>query len=718
MDELRHSKTSAKTQTELFNLIIDKNGYVIAFNPSVKKIIPEITPHKVLFEFFDEETVINLQRIFLDARKYETTGRDYVELKKGNEKLVYEFLFSPLKSENNIYFFVDIIPTEFTEIKQKVEKFYIATSKIEKICSDKKILSVINKIKITFPFTFIEKAKIQKEINELDEFFWIKDISGKFILVNDLYASSLGFSSAQLENKKEEDYLPKFLVSLYNTINNFIINSLNSVIIEGIETPVSSDYGKGVNIIQFPICDLENKVVAIIGFSQKEKDKVSEKEVISPLSILNIPYLFTNSNHIIESYNEQLISLLNIKVDIKNKTLMQILPENFVKPIHDYLYDNAKNEILSFDYSQPDEENINLEIIVQKIFVKNSFYGTLILFLKKNKESISLQSKSFFDILIHSYTEPVFVYDLENLKFIEVNDAALKLYGYRRNDFLNMDLTDLFAPEDIQGLIQSTDTKSTFTLAGPWRHKKSDGTSIFVSINRIAIEYKNKKAHLCIIRDITKELEGNKKLQLYQNLYENTSDLLILTDKDGFIIDINDNVPKKIGLSKKDLGARPLISLVSDEDRAKVNKNIFHSGLMKPITLEVNLKMQNGDFQKSSLIASPIKNYQGEIETYSIILKIIEEKSNNIQLQINKEEVTQIDSTFLSSLFHELLTPLNVIIGFTQDLSESISTPYIEQKEAMDIIKENQKVLMQIMDNAIEYSTLLQKSVKIKPEQI
>lgn len=720
MEELRHSKTSSKVHKELLNMIIDKNGKIIALNPAIRKIIPDAVPQKNLFDLFDEETVISLQRIFLDARKYEITGRDFVEIKTGDTKITYEFVFSPLKSESNIYFYVDILEQEQTDYKQNVDKFFIATSEIEKICSDKKIHSIINRIKLTFPFTFIEKAKIQKEINEIDEFFWLKDPAGKFILINEKYASSLGFTSSQLENKREEDYLPKYLVPLYHNINNYILNSSNAVIIEG-STPVTSSSNRNISIIQFPICDLENKVVAIIGFSQETERKVKPSEsFIGDLLIKNLPVpaLFLNPDNVIASFSDSFLSFFEVKSDILNKTLLQIFPKDFTEQIHNYILSPQKNA-LKFQYKFSDDEKHSSEITAQKIFSEGILSGTIILFIKRELNEISpTQQPNVIDSLMQNISEAMYIYDLENLKFLEVNDAALKLYGYKRNEFLNMDLTDLFAPEDIQTLIQSSESKTSISLSGPWRHKRSDGSSILININRIPIDYKNKKAHLNIVRDVTKEYEEKKRIQLFQSVYENTSDLIITTDRDGFIIDINDNVPKKIGYSKKELESRPLISLVSDEDRAKVNKSIFHSGILKPITLEVNLKRQSGDFSKSNFIAVPIKNYQGEIESYSILIKIIEEPAREQEIKQLGEPAAGIDSAFLSSMFHEILTPLNVIIGFTQELWESIGSPSNEQKEAIDIIKDNQKILMQIMDNAIEYSGLLQKAVKLKPEQI
>lgn len=725
MDDLQNIKTGVTKSLDLPCIIIDKSGRIIALNNEVKKIVNGALPQLNFFDLFDEQNLLTLQRIFIDARKYEIAVKDVIGLKSGNELKNYEIIFSPLKSENNIYFTVCFSGTPESKSEHETQKFIIATNEIEKIVSDKRILSVVNKVKLTYPFTFIEKAKLQKDINELDLFFWIKDPNGKFILVNDIYAKTLGFTANQLEGKNEQDYLPKYLVTLYKTVNQYIVDTSNSLVLDSSSSPITADLKKGIQIIQFPICDLDNKTVAIIGFSQESAKtiQIETKEDInkSVFKDIPIPILIIDKEYkIIFSSSEFLkIMLLPDRLDLSRTELSKYFEKGFITKVEEYLNDHSQKEPLDFTYTFEEKGNLALEVNIEKIFDEENIYdGAKIIFTPKNELQIVNESKAkLYDSLLNNMPEAMFIYDIDNLKFLEVNDSALKLYGYKRNDFLNMDLTDLYAPEDIQTLIQSSDSKTL--NSGPWRHKKSDGTSILVELTRTNVDYKGKKGHLNIIKNVSDLAEEKKKNQLLQSVYDHTSDLIIITDKDGFIQTANEQISRKLGYSRKDLEARPFISLVSDDDRAKVNKNIFHSGLLKTTSLELEFKKPSGTLFKSIVIATPIKNYNGEIESYSIILKPIEEKIENGDIKkLEDEGAEKVDAPFLSHMFHELLTPINVILGFAQELWESIESPSDEQKEAVDIIKENQKLLLQIMDNAVEYSALQQKVVKFKPELI
>jgi PAS domain S-box-containing protein len=719
--------TSIPVFTEIPGLIIDKTGKIIALNSEFKKLITTATPQANFFELFDEQKVQILQKVFSEARKNEAAVRDRITIEKDSFPVEYEVEISLLRSENNIYYLINFFIVKKNVPAAEIKKIWIITEDLENIIQEKKVLSVINKIKLTFPFTFIEKAKIQKEINELEDYFWIKDTTGKLLLVNDTYAESLGSKAAQIENKNEQDFLPKQLYNLHRTIDSYIIDSTNTIILQGVSAPVIPGLNKNISLIEFPLCDLDNRVVAIIGFTKKEEIPfVQINRDITPSALKHIPAAATilDKENKIFAYSLELLRLLKLNENqpFDGKPIELLFEKGFIAQLDNFIDTSEVNNEHVFNYTFTEKSQFNAEVKLNKIYADNGeYFGREIIIIPKIEADVQLEAKAkLYETLIEHTSEPMFIYEIENLKFLEVNDSALKLYGYKRNEFLNMDLTDLYAPEDIQTLIESGDGKfKSDNYSGPWRQKKSDGSYLLIELNRTSIDFKGKHAHLNVVRDVTEIAEKKKHQQITEAAYENTSDPIFNTDKDGFIIEINETVAKKLGYSKKDLEMRPFISLLSDEDRARVNKNVFHSGMIKPIALDVEFKKPSGVFQKAVVIATPIKDYNGDIDSYSIIIKLIEEiiPVNNVK-ETQVDSLNKIDPPFLSNVFHEILTPINVILGFTQEIGESIEHPNEEQVEAMDIIKENQKLLLQIMDNAVEYSTLEQKIIKFRPEEI
>src|SRR5688572_28967766 len=88
-----------------------------------------------------------------------------------------------------------------------------------------------------------------------------------------------------------------------------------------------------------------------------------------------------------------------------------------------------------------------------------------------------------FQVLFESNPQPMWVYDIETLRFLEVNAVAQEKYGYSRDEFLAMNIMDIRPPEDVPGLLESIKHRdSSWFHAGGWRHRNRSGTIINVDI--------------------------------------------------------------------------------------------------------------------------------------------------------------------------------------------------------------------------------------------
>src|SRR5512133_2538327 len=69
--------------------------------------------------------------------------------------------------------------------------------------------------------------------------------------------------------------------------------------------------------------------------------------------------------------------------------------------------------------------------------------------LKARELELLHESVEKYRYLFASNPQPMWIYDLETLAFIEVNDAAIHQYNYTRDEFLSMTLKDIRPNEDI-----------------------------------------------------------------------------------------------------------------------------------------------------------------------------------------------------------------------------------------------------------------------------
>jgi PAS domain S-box-containing protein len=98
------------------------------------------------------------------------------------------------------------------------------------------------------------------------------------------------------------------------------------------------------------------------------------------------------------------------------------------------------------------------------------------------------------------------VYDVKTLGFLEVNDAAVASYGYSRDEFLAMTITDIQPAEDVPALLDSVGSVlpgSNYRASGPWRHVRKDGSIISAEVSTHELEFDGRPARLVLAIDVT-----------------------------------------------------------------------------------------------------------------------------------------------------------------------------------------------------------------------
>ena len=108
-----------------------------------------------------------------------------------------------------------------------------------------------------------------------------------------------------------------------------------------------------------------------------------------------------------------------------------------------------------------------------------------------------------YQLLFEVNPHPMWVYDLETLAFLAVNDTAVRRYGYSREEFLGMTIKDIRPPEDVPALLENVAQVSEgLDEAGVWRHRTKDGTLIEVEIVSRTLTFVDRKAELVLAQDV------------------------------------------------------------------------------------------------------------------------------------------------------------------------------------------------------------------------
>jgi PAS domain S-box-containing protein len=134
------------------------------------------------------------------------------------------------------------------------------------------------------------------------------------------------------------------------------------------------------------------------------------------------------------------------------------------------------------------------------------------------------QSSQQLDLLVTEGTEryramfddnpmPMWIYDRETLAFFVVNEAAVRHYGFSREEFLKMTLLDIRPAEDIPALRENVALAPRFDEGRIWRHRKKDGTIIHVEIRAHAFELGKRPVRLVLANDVTERVRAEEALK-------------------------------------------------------------------------------------------------------------------------------------------------------------------------------------------------------------
>ncbi|MEJ5239095.1 MAG: PAS domain S-box protein [Limisphaera sp.] len=99
---------------------------------------------------------------------------------------------------------------------------------------------------------------------------------------------------------------------------------------------------------------------------------------------------------------------------------------------------------------------------------------------------------------------PMWVYDVQTCRFLEVNPAAVRHYGYSRDEFLQMSLFDIRPEEDWPGLAEDLrKPRPRFQFSGGWRHRLKNGEIHEVEIRSQLLRFQGRPAAWVEVRDLT-----------------------------------------------------------------------------------------------------------------------------------------------------------------------------------------------------------------------
>lgn len=198
---------------------------------------------------------------------------------------------------------------------------------------------------------------------------------------------------------------------------------------------------------------------------------------------------------------------------------------------------------------------------------------------RKQIEDALRESETQYRVFFEDNPHPMWVYDLDTLAFLAVNDAAIRHYGYTRSEFLGLTIKDIRPPEDVPHLIEDVcRARLGNSRRGIWRHRKKDGTLIEVEIAAHTLSLPGERAQLILALDVTERRRAEAELRETQEriagIIGSAMDAIITVDAEQRVVLFNAAAEQMFGCSAKEAFGKLLDRFIPERFRAAHREHI------------------------------------------------------------------------------------------------------------------------------------------------
>jgi two-component system cell cycle sensor histidine kinase/response regulator CckA len=125
----------------------------------------------------------------------------------------------------------------------------------------------------------------------------------------------------------------------------------------------------------------------------------------------------------------------------------------------------------------------------------------------------ALDADRRYRVLFDDNPRPMWVFDVDTLAFLAVNDAAIRYYGYSREEFLAMTIMDIRPPDDAPGASGGLQHGARRPEVALTQHQRKDGSIVDIEIVSHELELQGRRARLVLATDVTEQARTRVALQ-------------------------------------------------------------------------------------------------------------------------------------------------------------------------------------------------------------
>jgi PAS domain S-box-containing protein len=229
--------------------------------------------------------------------------------------------------------------------------------------------------------------------------------------------------------------------------------------------------------------------------------------------------------------------------------------------------------------------------------------------LERSEQALR-QSEVQYRLLFNTNPIPMWVFDRDSLRFLAVNKAAIRHYGFSEQEFLAMTIADIRPEEDVPKLLANTARRvQGLQEAETWRHRKKDGTIIHVEIIGHDLRFHGVDAELIAAYDITRRREAEHALiqaeEKYRGIFEDAAVGMFQAAADGRPVGMNHALAEIEGYDLPDEALKMIPNILmhwlpNPHQAEEVRRELQEKGAVRNLELEFS----RNDCKKRNIVAN------------------------------------------------------------------------------------------------------------------